>query len=153
MSRARWAPLTGRTYSIQARAETTRIMSIGLFVGGRVPACCTSMGRVLLAHLPDDKIAGYLAETPLHPRTPRTVISKSMLLAIFEDIRRQAYAVVDQELEMGRRSIAIPVHDRNGTVVAAINVGTQSARISIKDLVQRVLPELKSTTAELTSIL
>jgi IclR family pca regulon transcriptional regulator len=142
--------LDGGEVFYQARAETSRIMSIALFVGTRLPAYCTSMGRVLLAHLSETALRDYLDTLVLHPRTSRTVTSKAEFREILMNVRRTGYAVIDQELELGLRSIAVPVRDREGTVVASINVGTQSARVSIRELSQRLLPELRSAAVELS---
>lgn len=134
----------------QARAETTRIMSIALYVGTRLPAYCTSMGRVLLAHLPPEALEHYLSRTVLHPRTARTVTSVGKLREILEGVRRNGYALVDQELEPGLRSIAVPVFDRKGKAVASINTGTQAARTPLRDLTQQFLPELRAAAQELS---
>lgn len=133
----------------QARAETSRIMSVALFVGTRLPAYCTSMGRVLLADMPPLQLQRYLDGAVLHPRTAKTITSKGELEAILPSVRRSGFAIVDQELELGLRSIAVPVRDRQGTVIASINVGAQSARVSVKELTQRVLPELRAAADEL----
>ncbi|NKF23759.1 IclR family transcriptional regulator domain-containing protein [Solimonas marina] len=143
------ALLDGGEVYYQARAETTRIMSIALYVGTRLPAYCTSMGRVLLAALPEDELDKYLARTTLHPRTVKTVTSVAKLREILVGVRRQGYALVDQELEVGLRSIAVPVFDRHGHVVAALNTGTQAARTPLRDLTQLFLPELRAAAAEL----
>ncbi len=145
--------LDGGEVFYQARSETARIMSIALFVGTRLPAYCTSMGRVLLAHLSDEELNAYLASTDFRPRTSKTIKSAAQLRSVLMDVRRSGYTIVDQELELGLRSIAVPVHARNGVVVAAINTGTLSARVSLKDLVRRVLPEIKSAAADLTRAL
>jgi IclR family pca regulon transcriptional regulator len=142
--------IDGGDVFFQARAETFRIMSISLFVGTRLPAYCTSMGRVLVAYLPPAQRRRYLNSVVLHPRTPRTITSKMEFKAILTNVRRYGFALIDQELELGLRSIAVPVHDRKGAVVASINVATQSARVSIRELTQRLLPELRLTAAELT---
>jgi IclR family pca regulon transcriptional regulator len=142
--------LDGGEVFYQARSETSRIMSIAIFVGTRLPAYCTSMGRVMLAYLPEEPRRAYLKDAVLHPKTTKTVTSKAELKSILAQVRRSGFAIVDQELELGLRSIAVPVHDRHGTVVASINVGTQSARVSIKELTQRVLRELRSTAAAIT---
>ncbi|MGH8445085.1 MAG: IclR family transcriptional regulator domain-containing protein [Solimonas sp.] len=144
------AVLDGGEVYYQARAETSRIMSIALHVGTRLPAYCTSMGRVLLAHLPPAELERYLGRTVLHPRTMRTVTSTARLREILDAVRRNGYAVVDQELELGLRSIAVPVFDRDGQVVASINTGTQAARTPLRDLTQLFLPELRAAAAELS---
>jgi len=142
--------LDGGEVFYQARAESSRIMSIALVVGTRLPAYCTSMGRVLLAHLPGKQLREYLGGAVLLPHTTKTVTSKADLEGILVNVARSGFAVVDQELELGLRSIAVPVHDRNGSVVASINAGAQSARVSLRDLTQRVLPELRTAAAALT---
>jgi IclR family pca regulon transcriptional regulator len=136
-----------------ARSETTRIMSIALQVGSRLPAYCTSMGRVLLAHVKPDEFEAYLARARFEALTARTVTAPDKLRAIIDGVRRSQYAIVDQELELGLRSIAVPVLDAKGQVVAALNTGTQSARMPIKELTQRCLPELRAAAAELTRVL
>lgn len=133
-----------------ARAESQRIMSIALRVGSRLPAYCTSMGRVLLARLPPAELAAYLDRTPLIARTAKTLTERGRLLEALEKVRDSGYALVDQELEIGLRSIAVPVRDASG-VVAALNVGTQVARLPLVDLQRRVLPELRRTAAELSA--
>jgi IclR family transcriptional regulator, pca regulon regulatory protein len=132
-----------------ARAETTRIMSISLRVGSRLPAYCTSMGRVLLAALPAAELQTYLGRTPLLQRTRKTVTAQSRLLQILDGVRRNGYAVGDQELELGLRSIAVPVRDRDGRVVAALNIGTQSARVPLHDLESYFLDKLKASAHQL----
>lgn len=143
------AVLDGGEVYYQARAETTRIMSIALYVGTRLPAYCTSMGRTLLAHLPPQELDHYLSRTVLLPRTTRTVTSPDKLRELLAGVRRAGYAIVDQELELGLRSIAVPVFDRDGRVVASINAGTQAARVPLRDLTQIFLPELRAAAQEL----
>jgi IclR family pca regulon transcriptional regulator len=145
--------LDGGEVFYQARSEIARIMSIALLIGTRLPAYCTSMGRVLLAHASDADLGHYLATTVLRPRTLRTVTSSAELRSILAGVRRAGYAVVDQELELGLRSIAVPVAGPSGAIVASINAGVPSVRVSLKDLVQRVLPELKLAAAELSRTL
>lgn len=127
-----------------ARAEATRIMSAALGVGSRLPAYCSSMGRVLLASLSPDALEDYLARAPFPRRTPETVVTAEALRAELEQVRGQGFSVIDEELEIGLRSIAVPVRDRTGQVVAALNVGAPAARISVDDLTRRVLPPLLS---------
>ena len=127
-----------------ARAETTRIMSISLRVSSRLPAYCTSMGRVLLAALPPAELDAYLERTALLPRTRKTITSRAKLVQAIDSARRGGYAVVDQELELGLRSIAVPVRNRDGEVVAALNIGMQSARVPLHELESRFLEKLKA---------
>jgi IclR family pca regulon transcriptional regulator len=127
-----------------ARAETTRIMSISLRVSSRLPAYCTSMGRVLLAALPQAELDAYLDRTALLPRTRKTITARPKLMQALDSTRRGGYAVVDQELELGLRSIAVPVRNRDGAVVAALNIGMQSARVPLHELESRFLEKLKA---------
>jgi IclR family pca regulon transcriptional regulator len=134
-----------------ARAEANRIMSIALRVGSRLPLYATSMGRVLLAALPRDEREAYFAKTDLKPLTPKTECDVASLLAVTERVAEQGYALVNQELELGLRSIAVPVMGRNG-VVAALNVGTQAARMTTGELRTRCLPTLRRVAHRLTAV-
>jgi len=131
-----------------ARSERVRIMSIALRVGSRLPAYCTSMGRVLLAQLSDEELDAYLERVELRPLTSRTVTAKGKLRELIAGVRRAQYAVVDQELEDGLRSIAVPVFAQ-GRMVAALNAGTPSARVPLKELTQRFLPALRAAAETL----
>ena len=136
-----------------ARAETVRIMSIGLRAGSRLPAYCTSMGRVLLAALPHDTLESYLERNPLRPRTERTVTRMDEFLDTLDRVRRDGMALVDQELEIGLRSIAVPVHARSGAVVGALNIGTQAGRISLGVMQSQLLPRLREAAQRLGTLL
>lgn len=125
-----------------ARAETSRIMSIALRAGSRLPAYCTSMGRILLAAMAPAELDAYLARISLQPRTERSITDADALRKVIDDIRSQGYALVDQELEPGLRSVAVPVRNPHGEVVAALNMGTQPQRWSLEQLQQRAVPEL-----------
>lgn len=132
---------------------STRIMSLDLHPGSRLPAFCTSMGRVLLAHLPPADLKAYLARARLTPQTERTITSKEKLAQVLATVRNTGYAIVDQELEMGLRSIAVPVKDSAGNVLAAMNVGTQAARVTVRELESRILPPLRAAAADLGILL
>ncbi|HYW04608.1 MAG TPA: IclR family transcriptional regulator C-terminal domain-containing protein [Gammaproteobacteria bacterium] len=134
-----------------ARSETKRIMSIALRVGSRLPAYCTSMGRAILAHRPAGEIEGYLSRVELAPNTENTITDRGALLAELDRIRRLGYAMVDEELEPGLRSIAVPVFDHTGRVIAAINVGTQAQRVPGEELTARILPVLQAAAAEISA--
>lgn len=131
-----------------ARAATKRIMSVGLNVGSRLPAYCTSMGRVLLAHLPEAELDAYFARVELKAFTERTIINPDALRREFERVREQGFALVDQELELGLRSIAVPVRTASGSVVASINASTQAARVTCPDMEARFLPPLRHAAEE-----
>lgn len=126
-----------------ARSAANRVLSVGLSVGSRLPAYCTSMGRVLLAALPEAELAGYLERAVLHPRTPKTITLKPALQAEIVRVREQGYSLVDEELELGLRSLAVPVMTRAGRVVAAMNTGVHASRVEPEDLLGRMLPELQ----------
>ena len=129
------------------RVPTSRIMRVSINVGTRFPAYATSMGRVLLAAL--DDLDGYLARAEIRPLTPRAIASPEALRTELEKIREQGWALVDQELEEGLRSIAVAVHDSGGRVVAAVNVSAHASRAS-KDTVRKVmLPPLLRTAANI----
>ena len=137
-----------------ARSSTTvRLLSVDLGVGSRLPAYCTSMGRVLLAFQPAEKLREYFTGTRLIPHTKRTVTSKVKLLEELADIRKKGYAIVDQELEVGLRSIAVPVRTKSGSVTAAMNVGTQAARVSIAELREGIYPQLSAAAKRLSALL
>jgi IclR family pca regulon transcriptional regulator len=140
----------GEVYYV-ARAEISRIMSIALRVGSRLPLYCTSMGRILLAAQGPQEQAAYLKRTELIARTDRTVTDRSALLDIFRHVAEEGYAIVDQELELGLMSVAVPVMGRHG-VVAALNIGTQSARVPITELRTRFLPALRRAAQELSAM-
>ena len=134
-------------------SASTRIMSIDLGVGSRLPANCTSMGRVLLAGLADDELAAFLRRVKLTPFTHRTIVQKDALADAIARVRRQQYAVVDQELEIGLRSIAVPVKDFRQRVAAAINVSVQATRVSVAEMEKTFLPALRAAADELGMML
>jgi IclR family pca regulon transcriptional regulator len=141
--------LDGTDIVYVARSSPRRVMSIGLHVGSRLPAYSASMGRVLLAALPRDRAAAVLAASEIVRTTSHTITDRSALLAEIATVAERGYAVVDQEIELGLRSIAVPVYDTGGRVVAAMNVGVQVSRASVEDLVQRFLPVLQEAQAAL----
>jgi IclR family transcriptional regulator, pca regulon regulatory protein len=130
-----------------ARVPTRRIMSITLAVGTRLPAFVTSMGRVLLAGLPDDDLEERLARIEMTPLTSRTVTDKDALRTILAGVRRQGYAATDQELEEGLRSLAVPIRTASGTVTAALNVSVHASRASMSALRRDFLPLALRTAA------
>lgn len=136
-----------------ARAATRRVISIGLGVGSRLPAYCTSMGRILLAALDDNLLEAYLTTTPLKPLTPYTLTDPALLKAELERVRVQGYALVDQELELGLRSIAVPVRNSRGRVLAAMNVGVQAGRVGLTEMLERFLPALQRASQSLAPLL
>jgi IclR family pca regulon transcriptional regulator len=138
---------------IARSTTTTRLMSIDLGLGSRLPAYCSSMGRVLLASLSGPELDRYLSRVKLTRLTNRTIVSAPELKRALDDVRRDGFSVVDQELEIGLRSIAVPVTDPSGKVVASINVGTQSARVSVAEMESKFLPALLHAARELGTLL
>ncbi|WP_229814195.1 IclR family transcriptional regulator domain-containing protein [Novosphingobium colocasiae] len=133
-----------------ARAEATRVMSVSLRVGSCLPLYCTSMGRVLLAGRPNEEQEAYLARTSLQVLTKHTITAPQRLLVVIRSAGSDGFSFVDQELEIGLRSIAVPVR-RRGQVVAALNVGTSAARMSAEEMRKVLLPPLLETAARLDS--
>lgn len=135
--------LDGEDVVYVARVPTKRIMTVAISVGTRFPAYATSMGRVLLAHQPPEWLACYLATTELQALTRRTIVDPARLRAVLDRVRSQGYALVDQELEQGLRSIAVPLHDERGDVVAAMNVSAHASRGSSESIRRELLPHLR----------
>jgi IclR family transcriptional regulator, pca regulon regulatory protein len=139
------AMLEGEEIVYVVRVPTKRIMSASISVGTRFPAHATSMGRVLLAHLPDDQLELYLKNAQLDPITKRTVTDAERLRELLRTVRAQGYATTDQELEEGLRSAAVPLHDAGGAVVAAMNISTHASRVTMDELRRNLLPQLMVT--------
>lgn len=136
-----------------ARASQRRVMSIGLNIGSRLPAYCASMGRVLLAALPAAEARRRLEATDRRQLTGRTKTRISELMSELERVARQGYAIIDEELEVGLRSIAVPIRDTRGAVVAAMNIGAQASRATPALMVSRFLPQMLRIQGELARLL
>lgn len=147
------ATLDGDNILYIARASVKRIMTIDLGRGSRLPAYATSMGMVLLSALDDRQLEDYLSRVAIEPLTGFTVTSAEALRTQLEQVRRQGYAINDQQLEVGLRSIAVPMYSRKGGVVAAMNVGVNAAQIPASELRERILPQLQRTAMELALLL
>lgn len=126
-----------------ARVGSTRILSVALHVGTRLPAWCTSMGRVLAAGLPDAEIDAFATRAAPQALTRKSITDRDRLAIAIRAARADGYALVDEELELGLRSIAVPIRDRTGRTVAAINVSTQASRHSPDQMIERILPVLR----------
>ena len=147
------ATLEGLDIIYVARANVTRIMSIDLGVGSRLPAFCTSMGRVLLANLPPAELESFFERVQLTRHTSKTIVTAEKLRQALRLVARNGYSLVDQELEIGLRSMAVPIENPNGKVVAALNVGAHAQRLSIQELQNKFLPQLRATARELSMLL
>ena len=146
------ATLEGDDILYIARSATVqRLISVDLSVGGRLPAYCTSMGRILLAALDDATLHEYLEHADLQAKTSRTVHDPAALLEILQQVREQGWCVVDQELEQGLRSIAVPVYDASGQVLAALNISTHAGRVSRSELEQKFLPIMVAASRDLST--
>jgi IclR family pca regulon transcriptional regulator len=141
------AVLDGDEIVYIARVPTRRIMSVRITIGTRFPAFATSMGRVLLAGMPAAEREEMLAASALPALTDRTLTNPDALRDELARVREQGWALVDGELEPGLRSVAAPLHDRRGDVVAAVNVSTSATRDSIDHVVAQYLPPLQRTAA------
>lgn len=136
-----------------ARAAQKRVMSIGLMPGSRLPAHSTSMGRVLLAALPPQDAQAVIDASDLTPRTALSLTDPNEIMARIELVRREGYAVIDQEIELGLRSLAVPVYSARGIVVAALNTGMAATQDTAESLVEAYLPALLKVQTGLRRVL
>ena len=137
--------LDGHDVVYAARLTADRIMTTRLQVGSRLPAHATAMGRVLLAYLPAEQLTAYFATAELRPLTDRTIRDKSVLRASLKEIQARGFAANDEESEKGIRTVAVPITDRSGMVVAALNSAAHSSRVSMRELLRTHLPLLLNT--------
>lgn len=147
------AALDGRDIVYIARVPSKRLMTINLVVGSRLPAHCTSMGKILLASLSQDALAAYFQQGPLERRTDRTVCDPAALQRELKAVRAQHWAIADGESEVGVRTAAVPVFDRDGHVQAALNVSGHSSRVSQKELRSLYVPVLQEAAAYISAAL
>ena len=147
------AVLDGTDIVYVLRIPTHKIMSINLGVGSRLPAYCTSLGRVLLGALPDDELAERLERSDITTRTKYTVTGMKDLLARMEQVRKQGWSMVNQELEEGLVSMSAPITDRAGRTVAALNISGQANRTSAKIMQETMLPQLLSAAKDISRML
>ncbi|MHC5226519.1 IclR family transcriptional regulator domain-containing protein [Ignatzschineria sp. LJL83] len=140
-------------YIARSSENTQRIMTNTLTIGSHLPAYCTSMGRILLAAEPTEKQIEILKESQLKAHTQNTINEIDALLEELAKIKEQGYAIINQELELGLCSIAVPVRDKSGKTIAAINVSTHAMRNEIKEMKERFLPELLASSAILTTFI
>ena len=134
------AVLDGTEVVYVARVQAKRIMSINLVVGSRLPAHATSMGKVLLAHLPPQNLEAYLANAPFEALTKRTITNATDLRRHLALVRQRGWAFADQESEVGIRTVAVPLFNHGNKVDAALNVSGHAARVSMEELRRRYLP-------------
>lgn len=142
--------LDGQEIVYVARVPTSRIMTIALALGSRLPAYPTSMGRVLLAGLPRAELDDYIERTRFERLTPHTITSKKEFRSVIERTREDGFALVDQELEEGVRSVAAPIRNGKGEVIAAINVSCHASRVDFTRIDEEFRPRLLETAAEIS---
>ncbi len=144
--------LDGTEIVYVARAAQRKVMSINLMPGSRLPAHCTSMGRVLLAALPEAEVRALLEAHPPEARTPMTRTAPDDIMEEIARARSQSYAIIDQEVELGLQSLAVPLMNARGHVVAALNVGFAGTE-AVMPLLDHFLPKLQAVQSELRGLL
>jgi IclR family transcriptional regulator, pca regulon regulatory protein len=128
-----------------------RAIDLNLHVGSRLPAYCPSMGKILLAYVPQSERDAVLDELELRQRGPNTLTERATLLAELERVREAGLAINNEELAYGLRSIAAPVLSQSGAIAAAINLAVHSSMISMAELVERLGRPLKRTAGEISA--
>ncbi|MED5525473.1 IclR family transcriptional regulator domain-containing protein [Gallaecimonas pentaromativorans] len=145
--------LDGQNIVYIARVPVRGLLPINLQIGAKLPAYATSMGRVLLAAMPQEHLDIFLAEAPFEALTPYTLTEASQLREEVDKVRQQGYAINDQQLELGLRSVAVPVFDRHHNVRFALNVSTHVSKVSKEKLIAEFVPLLEETAKKITASL
>ncbi|WP_454724449.1 MULTISPECIES: IclR family transcriptional regulator domain-containing protein [Cupriavidus] len=135
------------------RSEVQRVLTYSLGMGSRLPAYCTSIGRLLLAHLAEPALEDFFDRVDLRPRTLQTKISRRELEASFANARELDYVVVDEELEPGLRAIAVPVRGISGSVMAGISVSMKATQVSEAEMVTRLLPPMREAAVAIGKLI
>lgn len=143
------AVLEGENVLFIARAEAEHIVSTGVRIGARLPAYCSATGRVLLGSLDDEDIREIIGDKALVQRTPKTIVKPALILREIGSSRTTGFAISDEELELGMRSLAVPVHDAGGKIVAALSVSAYSARVNRKVFSTQFLGVIRDCAAQL----
>lgn len=133
-----------------ARHKTRQIIDINLHVGSRLPVYCTAMGKALLSDMSRDELHDLLDDGPYPALGPNTLTNLDALVAELEGVRRQGYAINDEELVAGLRSVAAPIRDGEGGIVAAINISVPSARVCRRELEERLAPMIRQAAREIS---
>lgn len=147
------AVLEGQDIVYVLRVPARKIMSVNLGVGSRLPAWCTSMGRMLLAGLPEAQLEQHLAQARWQPYTQRTAMNMDEVRARIAQARSQGWCLVNQELEDGLVSLAAPIVDRQGRTIAALNIGAQVNRTPPEALLDAALPRLLDSARSISRLL
>lgn len=125
-----------------ARSAKRRLMSVDIGVGTRLPAFCTSLGRVLLAFQDPEESSRYLSGAKFEKHTPKTVTDRKALRAIIDEVREKGFSIVDEELEIGLRSISVPYFSIDGKCVCAVNISVSTSRMTPDEMMRTMLPIL-----------
>jgi IclR family transcriptional regulator, pca regulon regulatory protein len=147
------AVLDGDSGLFVARAEAERLVTTGIQIGTRMDLYCSATGRVLLAGWTDERVAAYLDRTELKARTRHSLVRKAALREAVREARAAGYGTTDQELEIGLRSVAVPVFDGKGNVLAAMSASASSARVTVAQMVKGFVPVLRKRADELSRVL
>jgi len=139
----------GNDAVIIGRAAGPQVAALSLRVGSRLPAYATAAGNILLGHIDQDQLDDYLANAPREKLTARTVVDAEKLRRIVLESRKRGWAIDDQGLETGGRGLAVPLHDKNGEVVAALNVGAPVSRVTIAELRTTILQKIQATARQI----
>ena len=135
------------------QASADRLVNIGIRVGSRLPAYCTSIGRVLLSGFTDEALEQVLAGLKPVAHTAKTVTAKGKLRDLIRETRQLGWCLVDEELEVGLRSVSAPIRSRSGEIIAALNVCGPSSRVTVDDVRQRFLPALLDATSRINQMM
>jgi len=128
---------------IARSAAQHRLLSIAIAVGTRLPVAYTSMGRAILSNLPKSEYEDYLVNIKLNSHTPYSITDLKTFKETLEEAKEKQYAIVDQELDSGLRSLALPVYKSNNELIGAVNISTNSMRVSKDVLIEKFLPVLQ----------
>jgi IclR family transcriptional regulator, pca regulon regulatory protein len=147
------AVLDGDDIVFVARAAARRILAVEVSIGSRLPAASTASGRVMLAFAPETRRSRFLSRAKLTRHTPHTIVDRKQLRHELERVRADGYALIDQELEVGLRSMAVPIQRADGMVVAAINIGVQAGRVDVKTMQRDLRPVLVNAAKDIGAML
>jgi IclR family pca regulon transcriptional regulator len=147
------AILDGDEVVFIARASPARFFSTGLEIGYRLPAFCTSVGRVLLGRLSNEELKKAIDDMTLTAQTSETITDKSIVTATIISDRNRGYSLVDQEAESGFRSVSVPIRRHDGAIIAAANIGAHVDRITTGEMIDRFLPLLNEMAASAKPLL
>jgi IclR family pca regulon transcriptional regulator len=143
--------LDGTDIVFVARVGTNRIMSMTLTVGSRLPAWATAMGRVLLAGLDPDALDDYFGQVSLHPLSERTITDERRLREIIAEAAKNGWTLVDQEVEEGVRSLAVPIRSAGGRTEAALTVCSHASRVNAERVMEEFLPLVRETSEQISA--